>query len=183
MRIASGATARLLGCMLIGLTQGVSLAQINQGPTAPGQIEREFQRPPVAPQPQPPVAPVIEQQAPPPGADKVRFTLRELSVEGATVYKPSDLKPYYARYVGKEISLADVYAIAAALTNKYRNDGYVLSQVVVAAQTIDNGTVQLRRSRATSRKWRWTARSWVHDRPSTSSWTTSSRCGRSLQQR
>lgn len=41
-------------------------------------------------------------------------------------------------------AISAINAVAADLTRKYRNDGYILTQVVVPAQTIENGVAKLR---------------------------------------
>ncbi len=79
----------------------------------------------------------------PAGADKVNFTLKGLSVEGAATYKESEIRALYADKIGKEVTLAEVFGIANDITMKYRNDGYILTQVVVPPQTIEGGTVRL----------------------------------------
>ena len=58
-------------------------------------------------------------------------------------YAPEDIDPLYRGRLGTTVSLADIYDIANALTNKYRNEGYILTQVVVPPQTIENGLVRL----------------------------------------
>lgn len=80
----------------------------------------------------------------PDNAAEITFVLSEVIIEDASQYSPEELAPYYRDMIGQEISLADFYGIAAALTNKYRNDGYILSQVIVPPQTIDGGVVRLR---------------------------------------
>lgn len=60
-----------------------------------------------------------------------------------TVYKEGVLRKLYADRIGQTISLADLYGIAADMTRKYRNDGYILTQVVVPPQTIEGGTAHL----------------------------------------
>ena len=60
-----------------------------------------------------------------------------------TVYSAAEIRSSYADLLGTEITLARVYELAAALTRKYRNDGYVLSQVVVPQQAIRAGAVRL----------------------------------------
>ena len=80
---------------------------------------------------------------PPPDADKVRFVLNRVEITGNQVYPESELRPFYAPLLGQEVSLAQVFQIADELTAKYRNDGYVLSRVVVPAQNIRDGVVQL----------------------------------------
>ncbi len=80
----------------------------------------------------------------PAGAENIAINLEELQIDGVNIYTAEDLDPIYKDKLGSKISLADVYVIANNLTNKYRNDGYILTQVVVPPQTIENGTVKLR---------------------------------------
>lgn len=80
----------------------------------------------------------------PAGAEKIKFTLKDINFEGVTVYNEGALKSVYASKIGQTITLADVYSIANALTLKYRNDGYILTQVVVPPQTIGDGVPKLR---------------------------------------
>jgi hemolysin activation/secretion protein len=80
----------------------------------------------------------------PANADKITFTLNSITLDGISVYTKEQIAPIYADKLGQTVSLADIYAISTALTNKYRNDGYILTQVIVPPQTIDGGAVQLR---------------------------------------
>ena len=41
------------------------------------------------------------------------------------------------------MTLADIYKIVDSLTARYRNDGYILSQVVVPAQSVEHGVIRL----------------------------------------
>lgn len=81
-------------------------------------------------------------QSAPPGAEKITFTLKSISLDGVSVYGSDALSGLYADKLGTTVSLADVYSIANDMTNKYRNDGYILTQVVIPPQTIDGGNVQ-----------------------------------------
>lgn len=95
-----------------------------------------------------PLAPAYEvketstQQAPQ-GAENIRFTLSSLNLTGVTAYDVSVLENLYRDKIGTEISLADIYALSTQITNKYRNEGYILTQVVVPPQTIEDGKVTL----------------------------------------
>ncbi len=109
----------------------------------PGQIERQFQTPP-EPRAQPGRMQLPEpSQKPPANAVDIRFRLAQVVVDGATVYPESALRSYYEEMLDKDVSLADVYAIASAMTARYRNDGYILSQVLVPAQAVENGQIRL----------------------------------------
>jgi hemolysin activation/secretion protein len=80
----------------------------------------------------------------PPNAEKLFFVLHSVVFSGATVYPEQKLQAFFAPYIGKRISLLQVYQVAQAITQKYRNDGYLLAQVVVPPQVIDTGIVHLR---------------------------------------
>ncbi len=113
------------------------------GPEPPGQFEREFQREPEPRIPPEPIVPPGAEERAPPGADQVRFVLKAVQVDGMTVYPADEIRSVYAGLLGTEITLARVYELADALTRKYRNDGFVLSQVVVPQQAIRAGAVRL----------------------------------------
>ena len=124
------------------VASGLAFAQV-PALVLPGQIEKQFQRPP-EPRAQPGAIQIPPpSQQPPANADDIRFTLAEITIEGARVYPEVSLQPYYQKYLNREVSLADVYGVAAAMTARYRNDGYILSQVLVPAQTVDGGRVRL----------------------------------------
>jgi hemolysin activation/secretion protein len=80
----------------------------------------------------------------PAGAENLHFMLKAVEFEGLSVYPQAEIEKLYAGKIGQNISLADVYALADTLTSKYRNDGYILTQVVVPPQTIKSGVVRLR---------------------------------------
>ncbi len=80
----------------------------------------------------------------PQGAEKIKLTLKSVTVDNMTAYQPSDIEPLYRDMIGTTITLADVYGIAEKLTAKYRNEGYILTQVVVPPQTIEGGSIRLR---------------------------------------
>ena len=113
------------------------------GTVQPGQIERQFQKPP-EPRAQPGAIRVPETgQKPPANAAQIKFALTRVDIAGATVYAADVLRSAFESQIGKEVTLADIYGIAERLTTRYRNDGYILSQVVVPAQTVDGGVVRL----------------------------------------
>ena len=133
----------------VGTALGVSLAlsdataQVRPGTAQPGQVERQFERPP-EPSAQTGSISIPESgQQPPANADGIRFVLTALTIDGVTVYRPDALRALYASSLGTEVTLAQVYRIVDALTARYRNDGYILSQVIVPAQAVDNGVVRL----------------------------------------
>ncbi|WP_404785721.1 ShlB/FhaC/HecB family hemolysin secretion/activation protein [Altericista sp. CCNU0014] len=109
----------------------------------PSRIERQLP-PPSSPTPQPEISvPRQEDLTVPPGTDRQKFQLRSLEIEGATVYSTERFAPFYDRSIGKDVSLADLYGIAAKITQFYRQSGYVLSFAVVPEQTIVDGKARI----------------------------------------
>lgn len=127
----------------ISLPAMAAQAQSVPGPADPGRIEQRFDTPPT-PQSSAPIAIPDPAQVPPPEqAAKIHFTLRDVVIEGATVYDTASLHAEAESLLGKEISLLELYGLRDALTKKYRSDGYILSQVVLPAQKISDGVVKL----------------------------------------
>lgn len=113
------------------------------GSADPGRLEKRFEQPQLPKSTLEPVIPETPDQAPPPDADEIKFTLTGIVIDGATVYSQRELQSFYDQLLGKEVSLADIYRVAEKITAKYGNDGYALSRAVVPAQRISNGIVRL----------------------------------------
>ncbi len=123
-----------------------AFAQVEEatGIADPGRVQDQLRDQQVTPD----VSPRIEvkdqiAQKAPPGAENINLNLKSIQLDGVTAYSEAQLSPAYQDQLGTTVTLADVYAIAAALTNKYRNDGYILTQVIVPPQTIEGGSVKL----------------------------------------
>lgn len=113
------------------------------GSIQPGQIEKQLK---VAPMPkaEPSAIQVIpEQPIPAPEEGAVSFELKEVVFSGATVYPEADLKAFFSDLVGKTVTLKQLRAAANNAATKYRNDGYVLAQVLIPKQTLKDGLVRL----------------------------------------
>ena len=150
MHFHSRSARPLVTLLLLCLASaGSAIAQVRPATPStaqPGSIERQ-EEPPRLPEPPsstPPVGASIESQAPPPNADALTFTLASLEIDGTRALKATDLLHPYLDLVGKTISVAKVYSIAAALTARYHNAGYILSLVIVPPQSITGGQVKLR---------------------------------------
>ena len=74
---------------------------------------------------------------------EIKFVLNKVIIKGTTIYGKRSLRPFFASYLKKELTLKDIYEIAQKITNKYRNDGYLLSKANVPPQKINNGVVYL----------------------------------------
>ena len=111
----------------------------------PGQLERRLEQTPVperreAPAtmalPAPPApAPVAE---PAPG-----IVLTAVDIEGATVYEASDFAPLYEGLLARRITRADIERLLDAITQKYREDGYVLVRAVAPPQRLELGVLRV----------------------------------------
>lgn len=90
-----------------------------------------------------PAAPSAPVTQVPEGAAQVKFVLKSLVVDGATVFSNDVLlAPYQAR-IGQTVTLKDIYSIADEMGAKYRDGGYFLTRVEVPDQHITNGIVHI----------------------------------------
>ncbi len=137
--VFSGAT--FLSALLVSAS---SLAQVPPSSTEPGVIQKQFdeRKEPISRKDQLIKTPSDEAK-PSAALSKEIFTLKSVNVVGASVYSESDLEALAAQHIGNKVSLADLNSIAKAITNKYRNDGYVLSSAVVVPQSVKAGTVKI----------------------------------------
>ena len=141
------ASARCLRCAAVATAAALTIGpwSVAQGQAGgAGQLERQFTTPPALPSGEGPTVPQTPGQQPPPDADKVRFTLKRVDFVGNTAYATQALAARSAALIGREVSLADIFGLAEELTLMHRNDGYVLSRVIVPPQSIRDGVVQLR---------------------------------------
>ena len=140
----AGLFARALFATTALLAVSPAFAQQAPGPADPGQASKNLRERITVPQVSPDIqVKDIAAGKAPAGSDSVRFTLANLQLEGVTAYSDAELRKVYGGALGQTISLADLYGIAADLTAKYRNDGYILTQIVVPPQTIEGGTARL----------------------------------------
>ncbi len=140
--MAGLATALLLAAAA-ALASGVARAQSLDDSLSPGRVEQRFQQP-LQPLAVPDLTlPKAEEPLPPKQAAKIRFRLGGIRVAGATVYPETAFLDLYRDLLGQEVDLNRVYAIADAIAAKYRNDGYILTQVLVPPQRISEGIVTL----------------------------------------
>lgn len=141
-----GRFAAVCTSLLLGLTIGVASAagQVKPpGTVQPGQVERQFDRPPEPSAKPGAIAIPSAGQTPPPNAEGIRFVLNQLTVDGGSVYTAAQLERLYAGSLQKEITLGEIYRIVDTITARYRNDGYILSQVIVPAQSVEDGSIRL----------------------------------------
>lgn len=92
-----------------------------------------------------PSIPEMDQVEAPSNADQIRFFLRGVRLSGNTAFDVADLEALYSDRVGQQISAADAFAMANAITAFYGQNGYPLSRAYIPAQEVDaNGRAVLR---------------------------------------
>ena len=136
------ARALLAGVALVGLLPaGAALAQTVPR-NLPGAVEPGRDRP----LPQPPEDNNFDfsietpRRSPVPRAvDELRFQLKDITVTGATVFTPDELRALWEPLIGKEVSLGDVLNIADEIEAKYRARGYIITRAYVPPQRVGNG--------------------------------------------
>lgn len=112
-------------------------------PLEPAQLERQFDEKKLpSAQPMRPALPIDTVR----GAEirsETIATLRKIVVDDMTKLDVSVVESVLDRYSGRDISLADAEEMARMLTAEYRNAGYILSQVFVPPQRIQDGVLTL----------------------------------------
>lgn len=138
---------RILVAAALGLwaAGSVNLALAQQVPpsVSPGIQQRRLEQPPTPRAVPPIVVPETPLQKPPPGAEEIKVTLTGVSLSGNTVFTDAELAPLWQPYLGHEVTLAELWAIPAAITVHYRNAGYILSRALIPPQEITGGILQV----------------------------------------
>jgi hemolysin activation/secretion protein len=75
----------------------------------------------------------------PRAVDELRFQLKDVTIVGATVFTPDEIRPLYADLIGKEVGLSDILNVADAIEAKYRERGFIISRAYVPPQRVGNG--------------------------------------------
>lgn len=76
-----------------------------------------------------------------PQAQAVSFVLRQVTLSGNAAFDAATLQALVADQIGRQVSFADLEALAARITAHYRDAGYVLAQAVLPAQDVAAGNV------------------------------------------
>lgn len=110
----------------------------------PGRIQQRFE---TVPEPDDEAQlPEIRGAAPGvPASDAISasFRLKEIRLDSASVLPREPLFELSRRYIGRQISANDVFDLARGLTGIYRDEGYMLSQVIVPPQSLEDGVLKL----------------------------------------
>ncbi len=125
---------RVAAALVVAAIPIVAAAQVIPPSAQPGRERERFIQPapPLAQPGGPPIS--LPSTTAPPGAEKVKITIRTVRVVGSTIYSQQQLKALYADLLDRPTTLQTVYEIAQRITAKYGADGYVLSRAVVPPQ-------------------------------------------------
>ncbi len=119
-------------------------AQTIPNQVLPDRFEKRFEEPTVPKFKKKFKTPKLKKPKLDPKLDMFQFILKDILIEVSTIYKKGDFFSLYKKYLDKEVSMADVYILAADFTAKYRNDGYILSKVTVPPQRIEKGLIRVK---------------------------------------
>lgn len=135
----------LSGIML--LSAHSVLADVLPGSALPEQVSKSItsQQPKAKTQVLPPVVTQEEKAASPlgPEAEKIKFKLNGIILEGNHVYSKQMLSLIYQNQVGKTITVNELFQIVQNITNFYRNNGYIISRAILPPQHVKNGVVRI----------------------------------------
>ncbi len=82
--------------------------------------------------------------AAPDAAKNIHFVLKDVRIEGMTVFSQDAVKESYTSSLDKEVMLEFAWVIADALTKRYRDAGYFLSRAYVPAQEVKDGIIVIK---------------------------------------
>jgi len=109
----------------------------------PGVIERGEQKP-IKPKASPELTiPEVTAPAPDGSFETIKLTLSDVLIEGNAAIDTPTLKGEFASLIGREVTLAQVFAAAQAITRLYAERGYALCLAYLPAQDIENGVVKV----------------------------------------
>ena len=124
---------------LVVVTTAAMAQPVVPSSVQPGREQQRFNEPP-PPQAQPGGQAIsLPSTVAPKGADQMFVLVRDVHIDGATVYKQDEFAPLSADLIGHRVTLQAIYDLAQKITTKYGNDGYVISRAIVPPQQLDPG--------------------------------------------
>ena len=132
---------RIAFCVLSGMVLPVAIGA--GGVDSGGQVERQFRKAPESRSGVKPRPPTLPQRTPRSAPQGEGIDVSGFQLDGNTVYSQDALQPMFMPYLGRKVTPAELLVLAEQLTDRYRRDGYLLSEVVVPEQSVTNGVVSL----------------------------------------
>jgi hemolysin activation/secretion protein len=132
---------------LFGLTiwLGCEITSAEGPPPNIGSTVREIEqrRPAVPPQRKPSLEVEGRTRAATEPGDATRFRVTSIRIGGATAFSDLELLPFLDGIAGRAVTLAELEAGAARITQFYRSHGYPVARAYVPAQNVENGAVEI----------------------------------------
>jgi hemolysin activation/secretion protein len=93
---------------------------------------------------QPLIIPYSSYKEPIPDSTKsIIINLKQINIEGLSVFPKKNLEALYNSYLNKKVSLSVIWQIAQDITNYCREKGYFLSQAYLPQQVVKNGVITI----------------------------------------
>lgn len=89
-------------------------------------------------------SPTPQQAAFPKEVAAIQLKLNNIILDGNTRYTNKQLMALFPFKMGSTVTLGDIQHFANAITLRYNKNGYLLSQAVIPAQTIQNGVIHIK---------------------------------------
>lgn len=139
----------VIASLVMGITNtsAAPLGAFLPGSAQPESVSRalQSQEPKPASAPAPAVAAPTEKKViVNPEAEKIKFKLTKIILEGNHVYSDEQLEPLFIDQIGKTITVNDLFNIVQSISNYYRNNGYILSRGILPPQHVKHGVVKIR---------------------------------------
>lgn len=135
-------------CLVISINTVWAQIPTLPGPVQPSQIGRALksQEPDLTPSVLTPIQTPVEpsEKALSAQAQKIKFHLKRIILLGNHTYSTRELEFIYKPFLGKEITVQQLFNIVQAITNFYRNNGYILSRAILPPQHVKGGVVKIR---------------------------------------
>ncbi len=80
----------------------------------------------------------------PKNASDIKLLLKDIKIEGMTLFSKKDVINFYLPHLYKEITLDLVYKVAEKITSFYRKKGYFISKAYLPSQRINEGLVTIK---------------------------------------
>lgn len=95
-----------------------------------------------------PVSPGLQVPAPNPAQQQpllmnTQVQVRRVQFEGGTVFPLSDLQQHYQTLIGQQVSLSALIEVTRRLTQRYQDEGYLLSYAYLPPQDFGDGRVRV----------------------------------------
>src|SRR5258707_133072 len=133
---------RVIAALALVVVTTAAMAQPSS--TQPGRERERFTEPPPARAEPGGAAISLPSTVAPQGADRINVLVRDVHIEGMTVYTQEQLAPLFADMIGQQVTLQSIYDLAQKITTKYGNDGYVISRAIVPPQQLNPGGATIR---------------------------------------